>query len=260
LLRLRAWRVPPCPGRASRRTSSGVRAAGRDSSPTCPAASSAGGAVRCRGAGGPGAGFRGGRGRRGMGVGGGARSAPSGGGRAGGGPGEPGHRALGGSRVPLALAGFLVRQARRGMRGRCCAFSTVIDAAGTVTFLGEAGMGAWGKTWNRAVFSWGRGGSGFPPSAFPDWSSLLSVHSQSRAVVFLTSPSCLVEGVRSGTRRRRGPCPSPQAGGGTGPGMRRAAPVHESAVLYGRCTVAVWPECGFVANAALAHGFNEDRR
>src|SRR6516162_4845909 len=89
------------------------------------------------------------------------------------------------------------------------------------------------------------GGSGFP-SAFPDWSSLLPVHSQSRAVVFLTSPSCLVEGVRSGTRRRRGPCPSPQAGGGTGPGMRRAAPVHESAVLYGRCTVAVWPECGFV--------------
>jgi len=37
------------------------------------------------------------------------------------------------------------------------------------------------------------GGSGFP-SAFPDWSSLLSVHSQSRAVVFLTSPSCSMRG------------------------------------------------------------------
>jgi hypothetical protein len=36
---------------------------------------------------------------------------------------------------------------------------------------------------------WGRGGSGFPPSAFPDWSPLLAVYSRSTDVVFPTSPS-----------------------------------------------------------------------
>jgi hypothetical protein len=82
-----------------------------------------------------------------------------------------------------------------------------------LSYRGEAG-GVWG-TWNRGrVFPGGGGGSGFP-SAFPDWSPLLSVYSQSRAVVFLTSPSCLVEGVRSGTRR--------------------AATARAGAALYGRC-------------------------
>ena len=61
---------------------------------------------------------------------------------------------------------------------------------GPSLLFGEAGMGVWGKTWNRAVVLRGRGGSGFSPSAFPDWSPLLSVYSRSRAVVFLTSPSC----------------------------------------------------------------------
>jgi hypothetical protein len=53
-------------------------------------------------------------------------------------------------------------------------------------------MGVWGKTWNRAVFFWGRGGSGFSPSAFPVWSPLLLV--VSRDVMFPTSPSCLLGG------------------------------------------------------------------
>ena len=44
---------------------------------------------------------------------------------------------------------------------------------------------------------------------------------RSRAVVFLTSLSCLVEGVRSGTRRRRRASASAQAGGG--PGRNRGA-------------------------------------
>jgi len=57
---------------------------------------------------------------------------------------------------------------------------------------GEAGKGVWGKTWNRAA----RGARGFrfSPSAFPDWSPLLPVYSRSRAVVFLTSPSCSMRG------------------------------------------------------------------
>jgi hypothetical protein len=62
----------------------------------------------------------------------------------------------------------------------------------------------------------GRGGSGFPPSAFPDWSSLLAVYSRSRDVVFPTSPSACWGGEvgnmevarseheRAGPRRKRG--------------------------------------------------------
>jgi len=198
----------------------------------------------------------------------GARSAPSGRGRAGGGPGEPGKPGLWGvSRVPLALAGFLVRQARRCIGGRCCALPPVMNSPGAVVFapspvigaartvvlrdfpghwcgrncrlFGEAGVGVWGRTWNRAVVLRGRGGFGFSPSAFPDWSSLLSVYSWSRAVVFLTSPSCLVEGVRSGTRRRRGASASAQAGGETGPETQRTAPERAGAALYGRCARSV---------------------
>jgi hypothetical protein len=119
--------------------------------------------------------------------------------------------------------------------------SSVMGAAGSSLSLGEAGIGVWGKTWNRAVVLRGRGGSGCSPSAFPDWSPLLSVYSCSRAVVFLTSLSLLCEGVRSGTRRRRGASASAQAGGGTGPETRRTAPARAGAVLSGRYTVAVRP-------------------
>jgi hypothetical protein len=100
-------------------------------------------------------------------------------------------------------------------------------------------MGVWGKTWNRAVFFRGRGGSGCSPSAFPYWSPLLSVYSFSRDVVFPTSPSLLFEGVRSGTWRRRGASASAQAGGGTEAETQRTAPARAGAVLYGGCAVCV---------------------
>jgi hypothetical protein len=76
-------------------------------------------------------------------------------------------------------------------------------------FRGEVRRGL-GNLEPGPCFPGGGGGSGFP-SAFQDWSSLLSVYSWSRAVVFPTSPSLLFEGVRSGTRRRRGPGTSAQA-------------------------------------------------
>jgi hypothetical protein len=59
----------------------------------------------------------------------------------------------------------------------------------------------------------------------------------SRAVVFLTSLSCLVEGVRPGTRRRRGASIFVQAAGGTGMETRRAVPAHAGVALYGVCVV-----------------------
>src|ERR1019366_2473935 len=105
----------------------------------------------------------------------------------------------------------------------------------------EGGSG--GTTWNRAVVLRGRGGSGFPPSAFPDWSPLLSVYLCSRAVVFLTSLSLLCEGVRSGTRRRRGASASAQAGGGD-----RAGIAAHSARTGGRCAVRAL--CGTCAGRA----------
>jgi hypothetical protein len=119
------------------------------------------------------------------------------------------------------------------------AISTVAGTAGSVAVFGEAGVGAWGRTWNRAVIFRGRGGSGFSPSAFPDWSPLLSVYSCSRASVFPTSLSCLVEGVRSGTQRRRGASASAQAGGEIGPETRRTAPAPAGAALCGQCVPGV---------------------
>jgi hypothetical protein len=90
------------------------------------------------------------------------------------------------------------------------ASSLVIGAASSVV-LGRQEWGL-GKTWNRAVVFQGRG-SGFSPSAFPDWSPLLPVYSRSRAAVFPTSPSCSIGGVRPGTWRRRGASASAQAEG-----------------------------------------------
>ena len=65
-----------------------------------------------------------------------------------------------------------------------------------------------------AVVLRGRGRFRVPSVRFPDWSSLLSVYSWSRAVVFPTSATLHCEGLRSGTRRRRGASASAQAGGG----------------------------------------------
>ena len=152
---------------------------------------------------------------------------------------------------PPVLADFRVRQERRGIRGRCSALSPGHLRGGVCRVRGEAG-GVWG-TWNRGRgFPGGGGGSGFP-SAFPDWSLLLPVYSQSRAVVFLTSPSLLFEGVRSGTRRRRGASASAQAGGGTGPGTRRAAPARTGAALYSGCAGGVRVLCRAGPPAAVDH-------
>ena len=112
--------------------------------------------------------------------------------------------------------------------------STVIGAAGSVVAFWGGRNGGLGENLEPGRGFAGPGGFRVFPSAFPDWSPLLSVYSCSRAVVFLTSPSCLVEGVRSGTRRRRGASASAQAGGGTGPGTRRTAPARAGAALYGR--------------------------
>ena len=115
---------------------------------------------------GHGAGFRGGRGRRGMRVDYGARSAPSGrgkGGRGSGGTGEPGCGGFPGS--PGSLACFRVRQARRGIRGRYRAPSSVICAAGPVC-LGRQERGSGGKPGTGPCFSGPGGVPGFPPVRF----------------------------------------------------------------------------------------------
>ena len=165
---------------------------------------------------------------------------------AGGGPGEPGNRAVGGFRVPPVFAVSAGRKVRRGMRGGLGGFPRSFARRGLSWFAGEAGMGVWGKTWNRAVFLWGRGGSGFSPSAFPDWFPLLLV--VSRDVVFPTSTSLLFEGLRSGTWRRRGASASAQAAGGTGPETPRTVPPLAGAVLSSHCAAL----CGVCAVSGLA--------
>ena len=129
------------------------------------------------------------------------------------------------------------REARHpGHLPRSCALvllapSTVMSTAGTRTLFGEAGRGAWGETSNRAVIFRGRGGSGFPPSNFKLYPLLQFV--RSAVGVILTSPSLLVEGVRSGSRRRNAATASVLAGGGIGPKSRRLAPAWASTTLCG---------------------------
>jgi hypothetical protein len=196
------------------------------------------------------------RGRRGMGVVRGARSAPLGGrkgGRGRGGTAET--RAVGGfPGSPVMLAGFPGAEgAARYMRGRakgwslrsfhghawrfCLRISSVIDAVGSVVWGGRNG-GPGGNLEPGRDFA-GPGGSGFPPSAFPDWSPLLSVYSCSRDVVFLTSTTLLCEGLRSGTWRRRGTSTSVQAAGGTGP----ETPARPGAALHCHCAGRVAELC-----------------
>ena len=91
-----------------------------------------------------------------------ARGARPRAGEGGRGSGGTGNRALGGSGFPRCL--------QLPPAGRCGA----VCAAGAVHFprsfarrvrswfAGEAGMGVWGKTWNRAVVFRGRGAPGFP--------------------------------------------------------------------------------------------------
>ena len=102
----------------------------------------------------------------------GARSAPSGRGRAGGGPGEPGNRALGVPGFPRFLAGFRVRQVRRGMRGRCRALSPAISAARCVVWGGRNG-GLGENLEPGRVFAGPGGVPGVPPVIFNHPSLLL---------------------------------------------------------------------------------------
>ncbi len=181
-------------------------------------------------------------GRCGMGVGCGARSTPLGGGRAGGVRGNRGNPGFGG------FPGFPWRLAVSSS-GRCgavlaaCAVHFPRSLARRVAFVWGGRNGGLGENLEPCRGFRGRGGSGCSPSAFPDWSPLLSVYSCSRAVVFLTMPSLLCEGVWSGTRRRRAASASAQAAGGTGPGTRRAAPALAGAVLYGQYAGTVWGMC-----------------
>jgi Domain of unknown function (DUF397) len=120
--------------------------------------------------------------------------------------------------------------------------SSIIGAARTRSCFWGGRKGVWGETWNRAA--WGaRGGSGFPPSDFQSpFPCCLLLTEQSWSVPDLAL--LLFEGVRSGTRRRRGPGTSPQAARGTGQGTRRTVPAPTGTVLYGRWAGRVAGLCG----------------
>jgi hypothetical protein len=85
---------------------------------------------------------------------------------------------------------------------------------------GEAGRGL-GEPGTGAVIFRGRGRFRVPP-VITDRYPLLHIV-RSGVGVILTSPSLLVEGVRSGSRRRNGPDTSTQARAGARPESRRAA-------------------------------------
>jgi len=163
--------------------------------------------------------------------------------------GNRGNRALGG--LPGSPGALQVSAS-----GRCGA----VFAAGAVhlpcsfarrgpSLFSGGGRRGLGNLEPGPCFSGAGGGSGFT-SAFPDWSPLLSVYSCSRAVVFLTSTTLLFEGLRSGTRRRRGASASAQAGGETGPETRRTAPARAGRSLYAHCpghVRAMCPKAGLPA-------------
>ena len=126
------------------------------------------------------------------------------------------------------LAGFLVRSTRchmrpgRAERGILCTFLGHVRwfcllfprSWGAVTsppVWVEAGGGL-GEPRTGACFP-GPGGFWVSPQSIPDWSPLLHVL-RSGVGVILTSPSLLVEGVRSGSRRRNAATASPLAGEG----------------------------------------------
>ena len=77
---------------------------------------------------------------------------------------------------------------------RACAVHFPRSLARCVAFVWGGRNGGLGENLEPGRGFRGRGGSGFSPSAFPDWSPLLHVYSRSRAVVFPTSPSCSMRG------------------------------------------------------------------
>jgi hypothetical protein len=176
----------------------------------------------------------------GMRVGNGARSAPSGRGkgrRGSGKPGKPGSGGFPGS--PGTLQFPRPAATARYARPVPCTFHG--HPRGASICLGRQEWGSGGNLEPGRGFR-GRGGSGCSSSAFPYWSPLVSVYSHSRAVVFPASPSCLVEGVRSGTRKRRGASTYVQAAGGPGRKHRVQRPHERARGLYGHYIVAVAPE------------------
>ena len=141
----------------------------------------------------------------------------------------------------LPRPGGAARHVRAARSAAPCAASPVICAAGSVVLCTFRGIGpvrtvvfapspVMGAVSYLCWFL--RFRIGPPPACFC---------SRSRAVVFPTSLSCLVEGVRSGTRRRRGASKFVQAGGGTETETRRTAPARAGAVLCRRCAAGV---CG----------------
>jgi hypothetical protein len=149
------------------------------------------------------------------------------------------------------LAGFRVRQDRRGMRGRCCAFSTVVftvvvrgvvrlprSFARRVLFPGGRQEGS-GEPGTGAVVFLGAGAVPGSPVRFRIGPP--GCWSWSRAVVFLTSPSCLVEGVRNAEAARSGRVSAGSRG--TETETRRAAPRTRGRCavrpVYGGCSGAV---------------------
>ena len=135
------------------------------------------------------------------------------------------------------------------------AISTVAGCGGVCRCFGGGRNGGLGENLEPGRDFAGPGGFRVFPSAFPDWSPLLSVYSCSRAVVFPTSTTLLFERLRSGTRRRRAASASAQAAGGTGPGTRRTAPTRAGAALYGACAVSMrGPYLSRCSRAARADG------
>jgi len=140
---------------------------------------------------------------------------------------------------PRFPCSFLARQARRGMRGRCRAVSSAIGAAGAVVaFRVEAG-GVWGNLEPGPWFSEGGGGSGFPQCVSVLVFPVACLLAEQRCSVPDLS-LLLFEGLRSGTRRRRGASTSVQAAGETGTETRRAAPAPSGEALCGQYAVTVW--------------------
>ena len=117
----------------------------------------------------------------------------------------------------------------------CCALSSVIRVtvpSCCALFLGHWRGGVRRCSWGGRSRGLGEnlepgrdfvgpGGFRVLPQCVSGLAPLLSVYSCSRAVVFPTSTTLLFEGLRSGTRRRRGASASAQAGGG--PGRNRGA-------------------------------------
>jgi hypothetical protein len=115
--------------------------------------------------------------------------------------------------------------------GVACTFRRYEDGEDPRAFRGRQEEGPGGKPGTGPCFSGAGGVPGVPPVIENNIPLLQFV--RSGVGVILTSPSLLVEGVRSGSRRRNAATPSSLAGGGTEPEPRHAAPPGQAL----RCAV-----------------------